>query len=47
LLEQVKDRNWLAKVTNTLNQHWQRKNAVRKKGAVVLVPGHRPVDVSS
>jgi hypothetical protein len=30
LLEQVKDRAWLAKVTNALNQHWQRKNAAKK-----------------
>jgi hypothetical protein len=32
LLEQVKDRAWLAKVTNALNQHWQHKNAAKKKG---------------
>ena len=31
LLEQVKDRTWLAKVTNALNQHWQRKNAAKNK----------------
>jgi hypothetical protein len=30
LLEQVKDRTWLAKVTNALNQHGQRKNVVNK-----------------
>jgi len=30
LLEQVKDRAWLAKVTNALNQHWQNKNAAKK-----------------
>jgi hypothetical protein len=30
LLEQVKDRAWLAKVTNALNQHWKRKNAEKK-----------------
>ena len=27
LLEQMKDRNWLARMTNTIQQHWQRKNA--------------------
>src|SRR5580692_8470967 len=32
VLEQVKDRNWLAKVTNALNQHWQKKNAAKKNG---------------
>jgi len=30
LLELVKDRAWLAKVTNALNQYWQRKNAEKK-----------------
>ncbi len=30
VLEQVRDRNWLARVTNALNQHWQRKNAAKK-----------------
>ena len=30
LLELVKDRTWLAKVTNALNQHWQRRNAAKK-----------------
>jgi hypothetical protein len=30
LLEQVEDRVWLAKVTNALNQHWQRRNAAKK-----------------
>jgi hypothetical protein len=30
LLEQVQDRAWLAKVTNALNQHWQKRNANKK-----------------
>jgi hypothetical protein len=30
ILELVKDRAWLAKVTNALNQHWQKKNAAKK-----------------
>jgi hypothetical protein len=30
LLEQAQDRTWLAKVTNALNQHWQRRNARKK-----------------
>ena len=30
LLEQVEDRVWLAKVTNALNQHWQKRNAAKK-----------------
>ena len=30
VLEQAKDRAWLTKMTNALNQHWQRKNAGRK-----------------
>jgi hypothetical protein len=31
LLEQVKDRTWLAKVLNALNQHWQKNNANKNK----------------
>jgi len=27
LLEQIKDRNWLVRVTNALQQHWHHKNA--------------------
>ena len=30
LLELVKDRAWLVKVTNAVNQHWQRQNARKK-----------------
>ena len=31
--ELMKDRSWLAKVTNTITQHWQKKNG-RKKNKV-------------
>lgn len=34
VLEMAKDRSWLAKITNTVCQHWQKKNA-RKKGRVI------------
>ena len=34
VLELVKDRSWLAKITNTVCQHWQKKNSRRKGGAV-------------
>ncbi len=30
ILELVKDRSWLAKMTNTVNQHWHRQNARKK-----------------
>jgi hypothetical protein len=30
VLESVKDRSWLAKVTNTVSQHWRKKNARKK-----------------
>jgi len=30
VLELVRDRSWLARMTNTVNQHWQRKNAQQK-----------------
>jgi hypothetical protein len=34
VLELVKDRAWLTKATNTINQHWHRQNS-RKKGRPV------------
>ena len=37
VLEPVKDRTWLAKVRNVLNQHWQRKHAAKKNS---LLKGH-------
>ena len=41
LLELVKDRVWLAKVTNALNQHWQNKNAAKKnRPAISSQNGH-------
>ena len=30
LLERVKDRAWLVKMTNAVNQHWHRQNARKK-----------------
>jgi len=36
LLEQVKDRAWLVKVTNAVNQHWHRQNT-RKKNLMAEV----------
>jgi hypothetical protein len=30
VLEQMQDRTWLAKITNALNQHWQKRNAAKK-----------------
>jgi phage terminase small subunit len=38
LLEQIKDRTWLAKVANALNQYWQRKNAAKKNGLTGEAP---------
>lgn len=29
VLELAEDRSWLARMTNALNQHWQRKNAAK------------------
>ncbi|HTB84138.1 MAG TPA: hypothetical protein VK742_10835 [Candidatus Sulfotelmatobacter sp.] len=30
VLELVKDRAWLVRMTNALNQHWQEKNAAKR-----------------
>ena len=34
VLELLKDRAWLTKVTNTINQHWHRQNARKKSRSV-------------
>jgi len=34
VLDQCKDRGWLAKVTNAISQHWQRRNAGRRTASV-------------
>ena len=36
LLENMKDRNWLVRVTATIYQHWQKKNAVVRNGETCL-----------
>jgi hypothetical protein len=30
ILELLKDRSWLTKMTNTINQHWHKKNSGKK-----------------
>ena len=35
LSELMEDRSWLAKVTNTITQHWQEKNHRRSSGTVI------------
>ena len=34
ILESVKDRSWLVKVTNIISQHWQHNNARKKNVAL-------------
>src|SRR5512137_1097665 len=46
VVEQAKDRTWLAKVTSTLNQHWQNKNAAKRKQRVAGLSG-RPIVADS
>ncbi len=31
VLELIQDRSWLARMTSTINQHWQKKNARQNK----------------
>jgi hypothetical protein len=40
LLESTKDRNWLVRVTSTINQHWHTKNARKKNSS------GRPVELA-
>jgi len=39
LLELVKDRAWLVKVTNAVNQHWRKQNAAKNTGVVAGLTG--------
>ena len=34
VLELAKERGWLARMTTVLSQHWQKKNKVKKQGAL-------------
>ncbi len=34
VLELAKERGWLARMTTVLSQHWQKKNEVKKQGAL-------------
>ena len=47
LFEQMRDRTWLAKVTNALNRHWQKRNASKKNGESVLGMRKMPGTVST
>jgi hypothetical protein len=40
VLELAKDRGWLSRMTNALNQHWQKKNAAKNSpsGFKVILP---------
>ena len=43
LLEQIKDRNWLVRVSSTIYQHWHKKNAANKDRLTVSESnGHAP-----
>ena len=46
VMEQAKDRTWLAKVTSALKQHWQNKNAAKRKQRVGGL-GERPAITGS
>lgn len=44
ILEQAKDRSWLAKVTNTICQRWQKKNTYKNaNGLSGPNAGHYPL----
>jgi hypothetical protein len=46
LLELAKDKAWLVKVTNAVNQHWQKNNASKKNGEAGVVMHQVPVAIS-
>ena len=42
VLELSRDRTWLSKATNALNQYWQHKNASKRKALAVVLPAAGP-----
>jgi hypothetical protein len=42
ILDLVKDRSWLAKITNIISQHWHKRNARQKQHAVNGSHNDRP-----
>jgi hypothetical protein len=38
LLEQIKDHNWLVRMSATIYQHWQKKNAAKKIRLTINAP---------
>ena len=46
LLGLVQDRAWLAKVTNAVNQHWQKRNAAKRKLLADGFPNQHSLPVS-
>ena len=46
LLEQVRDRSWLAKVTNTVIHYWHKKNARKKNHPAVGSMNGHPLSTS-
>jgi hypothetical protein len=50
LMQLMEDRTWLAKLTNTLSQHWQQKNRRKRSGSIVKLQvreGHEARTVSA
>ena len=41
LVEAMEDRAWLAKVTNAVTQHWQKKNQRKRAGSLIGSQGGR------
>jgi hypothetical protein len=39
ILESMKDRAWIVKITNAISQHWQRQNARKKNASPLCLTG--------
>jgi hypothetical protein len=47
VLELAKDRAWLVRMTNAINQHWQKKNEVKKQSVKVSIATDRLLSESA
>jgi hypothetical protein len=47
ILELTKDRNWLVRVTSTINQHWHKKNAGKKNRLTISSPNGQATELQA
>lgn len=47
VLEHIKDRNWLVRVTSAIKQHWHKKNGAAKKDGLTITESNGHVSTAA